>query len=622
MSEREPADAPKSAPSPDAAPASPPAQPTRVRLGRFRALPRLLASAPRWVLVVVGAVLVALGLVLTVRPLDALWALAVYAGASAVLSGVVELARPASGSPWWGRIAAAAWVLAGLVILVFVGVSVAVLPFVLAALLVVGGLGELPRLSSGRLSERVLAGAWALGQLAVGVLALVWPDLTLVAAALLFGVRGVVYGVALMWRGFAGPRQASGGAGSTGRQRRLGDVLRWTAAVLVLAVAGGGWWASLALRSGLPVVDAFYDAPAATPATPGVLLKAEDWPGVWPDGAHVTRILYTTTDQRGDAAIASGIVVIPDAMPDGPAQAIIWDHGTTGVARACAPSLMTDMFEIQGIPAVQDAIARGWVIVATDYTGQGAAGDFPYLLGEGEARSALDAMRAARGLDGLDLSHEAVVWGHSQGGHAALWTGAIAGDYAPELDILGVAAISPAADPKGIAELVTASSSPLTAVATAWVLIPYSQAYDDVDFAAHVAPAGRAAVRELSARCTSQPGLLVSVVSAMGLSAGGGLFLGDLTGGALGERLDENRTLGPWTMPVTIAWGGSDEVIAPELQARYVADLCEAGVDFTWREYPGYTHMGIVEAGSDFLAPLVTWTADRFAGVPAPAPSC
>lgn len=45
----------------------------------------------------------------------------------------------------------------------------------------------------------------------------------------------------------------------------------------------------------------------------------------------------------------------------------------------------------------------------------------------------------------LTLSHGTVVWGHSQGGRAALWTGALAPGYAPELDVVGVAALVPLA---------------------------------------------------------------------------------------------------------------------------------------------------------------------------------
>lgn len=592
------------------------------RLRRFRALPGTLDHASASIRVLTGAVLIALGLVITLQPITSLALLAVYAGVSCILSGVAEIGR--SGSPTWRpAVVGALWIAGGVALIVWLGVSIAVLPVVLSALLILGGMTDVPRVRRGPLSARVLMAAWVFAQIAIGVLALVWPDLTSVTIAVLFGIRMVVFGASLVWRGLRGPVVRTDAGVS-----RVPPVVvagaRWVAAVLVVAVPALAWWGSLELRAGLPVIDSFYTAPAQVPDVPGALLRAEPWPGAAPEGAHVERILYTTTDVHGAAAVASAIVVIPDNAPATPAPAILWDHGTTGIARGCAPSLLPNMFDIQGIPAVADAISAGWVIVATDYSGQGAAGGFPYLIGEGEARSTLDSLRAAKQLEGVRLGDEAVIWGHSQGGHAALWTGAVARDYAPELRILGVAAISPAADPRGMAELIVDSSSqsPLTTIAVAWVLVPYSQAYADVDVDAQVAPAGRAVVREMSARCTSQPGLLVSVLSALGIGAGDRLYIGDPTAGPMGARLDENKTLGPWPMPLMIAWGGSDEVISPTLQHRYVGELCAAGIPLTWREYPGYSHMSIVSSGSDFLPTLVAWTSDRFAGRPAPATTC
>ena len=36
------------------------------------------------------------------------------------------------------------------------------------------------------------------------------------------------------------------------------------------------------------------------------------------------------------------------------------------------------------------------------------------------------------------------MWGHSQGGHASLYTGELAASYAPDLKLVGVAAAAPA----------------------------------------------------------------------------------------------------------------------------------------------------------------------------------
>jgi len=395
-------------------------------------------------------------------------------------------------------------------------------------------------------------------------------------------------------------------------------VVRWVTAVVVLGLAAGASVVSHELRSGEPVLDAFYATPSDLPDEPGQLLRSSAWPGTAPDGATVTRILYTTTDSNGAPAVASAIVVLPDQPQATPRTVIAWDHGTTGVARSCAPSLMTDMFQIQGIPAVDAAIANGWAIVATDYTGQGTEGDFPYLIGEGEGRSALDAVRAAQQLQGANLSADTVIWGHSQGGHAALWTAKLAPTYAPELNILGVAALSPAADPWALANVIQEKGvQGALGVIVSWVLVPYSQTYSDVRVTDYVAPAGRGLVYEYASRCVKNTSLLVSVLSSMALSQDQPLYVSSLIDDAAGRRLRENEATGPFDVPVFVAWGSADEVIPASLQHDYVAELCSSGQALEYQEYPGYTHMGVLDEVSGLPHDLVAWTQDRIDGTPA-----
>ena len=96
---------------------------------------------------------------------------------------------------------------------------------------------------------------------------------------------------------------------------------------------------------------------------------------------------------------------------------------------------------IWGLP---DMLAQGYVVVATDYPGLGTPGIHPYLIGISEARAVLDSVRAARALPNTGASNRFAVWGHSQGGHAALYTGELAASYAPELKLVGIAAAAPA----------------------------------------------------------------------------------------------------------------------------------------------------------------------------------
>ncbi|MBN9375560.1 MAG: DUF308 domain-containing protein, partial [Cellulomonas sp.] len=70
---------------------------------RWSVLPSLIAHAPARVLVVVGAVTALLGVLIVARPLTSLLLLGLYVGASAVISGVIELATSHRSARGWTR---------------------------------------------------------------------------------------------------------------------------------------------------------------------------------------------------------------------------------------------------------------------------------------------------------------------------------------------------------------------------------------------------------------------------------------------------------------------------------------------------------------------------------------
>lgn len=600
-----------------------------VRRPRLRRALQLIERAPAPASLAIGIVVFFLGVFIVTRPLTSLWLLAVLVGVSAIVSGVLGLADPlprstdertpaAEGRPWpraWNRLICILWIVGGLAVLVWLGRSIELLPVVLSVLLVLGGLGALTGVARGRVSERVLAVASAMAQIVFGVLALLWPDLTLLIAAVLFGVRTVIYGGALIWRAgrrLAGKPEAAQDRDDR-RRRVLLDAGRYALAVVLVALAASAWWVNSWLADGSPVVDAFYDAPADRPDEPGILIRHDGYLGRAPAGGTVERILYSTTDAVGVRAIASALVISPIDPPSGPRPVISWNWGTTGVSRGCAPSLMDTTATRWAIPAVEEALARGWVIVASDYSGRGADGRFPYLIGEGEARSSIDAIRAARQLDGLRLSSDVVVWGHSQGGHAALFTEPVAADYAPNLQILGTAALSPLTDPLAMAhELTERDASAELSIMVSWVLVPYAETYPDVEVADYVATSGRAIVREMTQRCLSEPGLFVSAITSLGVSADEPLYPANLTGGAMGRRLAQNIASGPWEAPLLIGWSLRDEVIPPELPQDFVERLCQEDVDVRWVPYLRGDHRSLIVPSSPFLSTLMRWTQARF----------
>lgn len=591
---------------------------TTVSIPRLRRLLRRIEDAPAPVVLVIGGVVLLLGVFIVTRPLTSLWLLAVYVGVGAIATGVVDLADSQRQPRVWNAVISSVWIAGGLAVLIWLGRSLEMLPSVLAILLIIGGLGSLPGVVHGRASERVLAGTLGVCQLVLGSLALLWPDVTLLIAAVLFGLRMIIFGAKLLWKGgrrVAGDPDRIGERARTRAARAWADAARYAIAFALVVVTASAWWLNSWLAEGAPVVDAFYDAPQSVTAEPGQLLKEDEYTGTHPDGGTVRRILYTTTDSYGVRAVSSALVIVPDDPPPGPRPVISWNWGTTGVARGCAPSLMQSAATEWAIPGVEEALQQGWVIVGADYPGRGAEGRFPYLIGDGEARASIDAIRAAGELEGLRLSSDVVVLGHSQGGHAALWTEPVAAEYAPELRILGTMALSPVTDPLAMArEMRATDASAELSILVSWVLVPYDALYPDVRIDDYVATSGRTIVRELTQRCLSEPGLFVSAVTALGVSADRPLYPVRLTTGPMGRRLDQNRAVGPWESPLLVAWGARDEVVPPSFAQQFVDAQCAEGTDVRWVVYADDDHRSLIRPSSPFIRTLIRWTEARFDG--------
>lgn len=374
---------------------------------------------------------------------------------------------------------------------------------------------------------------------------------------------------------------------------------------LVVAIGIGYVW----LRARAPVPDAFYDAPEDGPAEPGTLIRGEPFTRAVPDGARAWRLLYRTTSGPGRPAVASAIVLAPGGAPSEPRPVVAWTHGTTGVASHCAPTVLPAPFPFDAtVPAVDRLLAEGWVLVGTDYAGLGTGGGHGYLIGEPEARSALDAVRAARQLPDLTLDRRTVVWGHSQGGHAALWTGILAPDYASDVGVIGVAALAPATEVGALVDAV--QHAPVGKIMASFVMAAYSRTYPDVSFEDYVGPEARA--RAMAGRCLSGAGGLLSLLTSLTMERD--FFERPPTEGALARRFDENVPTGRIEAPLLIAQGLDDDHVLPAVQERFVQARCDGGQALEYRTYAGRDHVSLVARDSALTPDLVQWTQDRFRG--------
>ena len=316
-------------------------------------------------------------------------------------------------------------------------------------------------------------------------------------------------------------------------------------------------------------------------------------------GARVHRVLYRSRSIAGDPIAVSGLVVVPSTP--GPHPVLTFGHVTAGIADRCAPS--NELVP----PQVAAFVERGWVVTATDYEGLGTPGRHPYLVGVSEGRGVLDIVRAAAELPGVELDRRTLIWGHSQGGHAALFAGQLAPSWTPELDVVGTVAGAPPAELGELLEhLKEGRHRGYLALAAAGLAAGHPEAdLDDVltedarrrlddivdvdcigafeDTFADV-PADRL--------LTSDPAEVPGWRDALRANDPGRQVLGS---------------------PLLLIHGELDELIPPRLSATLFERLCRLGQVVERRTYEG-DHAGVLVPS---FPDMLEWMDDRMAGRPA-----
>lgn len=354
--------------------------------------------------------------------------------------------------------------------------------------------------------------------------------------------------------------------------------------------------------------------PEAAAKKPGAILNV--WPlvGGSPDGGEAFRILYQSTGLKGQPIEVSGAIYIPPGPPPpGGRPVVAYAHPTSGVVEKCAPSLMPDNAGL--IWGIKSMLAKGYIVVATDYPGLGTPGIHPYLIGVSEGRAVLDSVRAAIALPRSGASNRFVVWGHSQGGHAALYTGQLAKSYAPELKLLGVAAAAPATY---LIELFNADkSSAAGKELTAMAIYSWSSLYGDP--ASSLVEANAMNVYKTMAQdCIESVADFLALDKAERPLETQKFLKANPATTPPWEGIMKRNTPGnaPPGAPVFLAQGTADTIVRPYITKQFGEALCKQGAKVMFVEMPGVTH---TFAAKNSVATALKWMDDRFRGVPAPS---
>lgn len=331
-----------------------------------------------------------------------------------------------------------------------------------------------------------------------------------------------------------------------------------------------------------PTVPLFYLAPEVLPAQPGVLIRKQSVSTVI--DARAWRVLYTTTDAAGQVTIASALFCLPKIQEDS-YNLLVYCHQATGIERRCAPSVHDK--PALALAGLRQAMQKGWAYLAPDYPGLGAEGIHPFLIGEPTATSVLDAIRAIQTTTVAQINNKTVIWGYSQGGHAAAWAAGVQPSYAPELALDGIILGSPALDP---AELFQASEdSPISRVIWALSAVAWSR-LTGISLQGAIKPESLAAVRETAKHCFIGAEAIVGLAAtdAMG---GKPHLINPLHVEPFATMLHENRAPTKLSLPVLVVQGGKDITVPPAQSQLMIAEMQSYGTETTYIEHDRFDHL-------------------------------
>jgi hypothetical protein len=384
------------------------------------------------------------------------------------------------------------------------------------------------------------------------------------------------------------------------------------AVVLVVIAAGGITWYSL---RGDPHADPTPLAGADLGgSTPGSLVSAMTMPAFLDAASSrnlkAARVVYRSTNgDSGAPTTVSGSVFTPEGEPpQGGWPVIALAHGTTGLDKECAPSLTDDLWALS--EPVLGYVKSGYAVALADYQGLGEDGVHPYSDAKTAALNVIDSVRALRHAF-KDVSTRWLAFGGSQGGGAAWAADEQAAVYAPELDLVGAVANSPAADLTGVVDkaqrgALTDDQMPLflTIVESVARLHPE---VDRADFrsgaAANYWVPLLSCNPETSTYRAAQRKRLKPEEFAPRTPAAAGRLRDVLARWALPQRA--------LSAPLSVDYGGADTYIDARWTTDAIARQCALGGVVQWQLQQGRGH-GDIDISGQF-----TWLADRFAGKPA-----
>ena len=401
------------------------------------------------------------------------------------------------------------------------------------------------------------------------------------------------------------------------------------ALVLLSALAPAG--PAQAATVPLPRDDPFYRYTGPTPLAqlkPGTVLKTRSVTLAADTTATplpATQLLYRTSDEVGHATATVTTVVVPPTATVAP-NVIGYLSFYDSLSDKCDPSYTlrggdpgpnNQQLSDAEQAFLQAYYATGSVVTVPDFEGPG----LHWTAGHESGYGTLDAIRATEAFLHAPATTKVGLTGYSGGSIAADWAAELAPAYAPELNIVGVAAGGVPVHFFHNLTYINGSqgwSGIMPAVITA-----LGRAYG-LDLDAYLNSYGKALVAKDSTGCIgdfngTHPGLTIQKMLKPAYQEVRSIkpFVDVINKLIMGTAPGHPR------MPMFLAVGnngssvGDDIMVTKDVEAL-AHEYCSQGMTVQYEEYPGFAH---TQAALRFEPRAVQFLVQRFAGLP-PTNSC
>lgn len=347
------------------------------------------------------------------------------------------------------------------------------------------------------------------------------------------------------------------------------------------------------------------------------------------DQATVYQIIYvskgTSGPRRNHKVPVSGAVLVPDVPWEGGGKRPIvgYTPGTRGTGDQCAPSKQLNPETVDPTAPDYDSpltdllLDQGIAVAITDHDGEGTPGLPTYLTGKGSAQNGLDVIRAAQGFKqaGLPDAGPVGVYGYSRGGQSAGWVAEIESDYAPELDLKGVATGGVVTDMNVQVNHLSGNPTGGAGVALA-ILSGLDRTYPGLKLEEYLTREGKRLVKDVEKKC------IVNFLTDYGTTE-----VGDVTNPSV---LTEERWIKKWDaqllgtkapeVPIFLYHAINDTIVPPAQGERIRESWCnqEEARPIFFKAYAGEHVSTIQDAAPD----VATFFTQRFVGATPPLDNC